>query len=109
MIRPIGDRVVVKKAAVKSVSEGGIFIPESSKSGDDVTSGEVIAVGSGYYQSGKLIKLTVSVGDTIIFKQFSGNTVVIDSEEYIVLHESDILVVTTSKKTPSKVVELIKG
>jgi chaperonin GroES len=88
-IRPLYDRVVVKRKEEETVSAGGIVLPGSAK--EKPTQGEVIAVGTGkVLDSGEVRELQVKVGDNVLFGQYSGNTVKIDGEEVVILAESEI-------------------
>jgi len=88
-IRPLYDRVVVKRKEEETVSAGGIVLPGSAK--EKPTQGEVIAVGTGkVLDSGEVRELQVKVGDNVLFGQYSGNTVKINGEEVVILAESEI-------------------
>lgn len=88
-IRPLYDRVVVKRKEEETVSAGGIVLPGSAK--EKPTQGEVIAVGTGkVLDNGDVRALQVKVGDNVLFGQYSGNTVKIDGEEVVILSESEI-------------------
>jgi len=89
-IRPLHDRVVVKRIESESKSAGGIVIPDNAAEKPD--QGEVIAVGNGkILEDGKVRALDVKVGDRILFGKYSGTTVKIDSVEYLVMREDDIM------------------
>lgn len=89
-IRPLHDRVVVKRIEGESKSAGGIVIPDAAAEKPD--QGEVIAVGNGkILEDGKVRALDVKVGDRIIFGKYSGSTVKIDNVEYLVMREDDIM------------------
>jgi len=88
-IRPLYDRVVVRRKEEEKTSAGGIVLPGSAK--EKPNQGEVIAVGEGkLLESGELRPVGVKAGDLVIFGQYSGSTVKIDGEELIVLNESEI-------------------
>ena len=88
-IRPLHDRVIVKRTEVESKSAGGIVLTGSAA--EKSTRGEILAVGSGkILDSGDVRGLDVSVGDKIIFGQYAGSTVKIDGEELLILSESEI-------------------
>jgi len=90
-IRPIGDRLVVKKAVVPEKTESGIFIPATASNGEPV-SGEVLAVGEGRRTlSGTLIPMAVNVGDSIVFHRHAGQHIKVAGEEYTLLCETDVL------------------
>ncbi|MBD2858692.1 co-chaperone GroES [Spongiibacter sp. KMU-158] len=88
-IRPLYDRVVVRRNEEEKTSAGGIVLPGSAK--EKPNQGEVIAVGEGkLLENGELRPVGVKVGETVIFGQYSGNTVKVDGEELIVLNETEI-------------------
>jgi chaperonin GroES len=87
--KPLHDRVLVRRIEQESKSSGGIIIPDSAK--EKPIEGEVIAVGPGARDdSGKVLPLDVKVGDTVVFGKWSGTEIKIESEEYLILKESDI-------------------
>ena len=88
-LRPLHDKVLVKRKEEEETTAGGIVLPGSAA--EKPSQGEVIAVGPGKRQdSGYQIAPDVKVGDTVIFGQYGGNEVKIDGEEYLILSESDI-------------------
>ncbi len=91
-IRPLYDRVVVRRTAAENTSKGGIIIPGSAA--EKPNQGEVVAVGSGApLDSGEVRPLTVAVGDRVLFGKYTSNEITIDGEELLILKESDILAV----------------
>ena len=89
-IRPLHDRVVVKRIEEERKTAGGIVIPDSAAEKPD--QGEVIAVGNGkILEDGKVRPLDVKVGDRILFGKYSGSTVKMEGEEYLVMKEDDVL------------------
>ena len=89
-IRPLHDRILVKRQEEKETKKGGIIIPDSAK--EKPQEGKVIAVGpGGRDESGKLIPIDVKVGNRILFGKWSGTEVKIDSVEYLIMKESDIM------------------
>ena len=91
-IRPLHDRVVIKRMEEEKASPGGIIIPDSAT--EKPIKGEVIAVGNGKIQdNGKVQPLDVKVGDTVLFGKYSGTEVKIDSDELVVMKEDDIMAV----------------
>ncbi|MFO1362372.1 MAG: co-chaperone GroES [Burkholderiales bacterium] len=89
-IRPLHDRVIVKRLEAESKSAGGIVIPDTA--GEKPDQGEVIAVGPGKRNDdGKREALDVKVGDRILFGKYSGTTVKIEGTEYLVMREEDIM------------------
>ncbi|MCD6035600.1 MAG: groS [Rickettsiales bacterium] len=99
-IRPLHDRVLVKRIEENQKTAGGIIIPDSAK--EKPTKGEVIAVGKGARdESGKPIPLDVKAGDIVLFAKWGGSEVTVDGQDLLILKESDILGVlegTNSKK-----------
>ena len=89
-IRPLNDRILVKRLEEEEKTKGGIIIPDSAK--EKPMEGEVIAVGKGKKtDDGKLIKLEIKAGDKILFSKYAGNEVNIDGVEHIIMREDDIL------------------
>ena len=89
-IRPLHDRVIVKRLAEETKTAGGLIIPDSAK--EKPVQATVVAVGAGKRdKDGKLTPLDVKAGDRILFGKWSGTEVVIDGEELLVMKESDIL------------------
>jgi len=89
-IRPLYDRIVVKRVEEQETVRGGIIIPDSAK--EKPQEGEVVAVGNGKrLEDGKLVPLDVKAGDRILFGKYSGSDVRIDGEEYLILREDEIL------------------
>jgi len=88
-IRPLYDNVLVKRKDEETVTAGGIVLPGSAK--EKPNQGEVIAVGNGaLLESGEIRPLTVKVGNKILFGQYSGNTVKIDGDEFVIMRENEI-------------------
>lgn len=91
-IRPLHDRVVVRREEEETKTAGGIVLPGSAA--EKPSRGEVIAVGNGKInESGDVRPLDVKKGDKVIFGQFAGNTVKVDGEELLIMSESEILAV----------------
>jgi chaperonin GroES len=89
-IRPLQDRVIIKRVKEEEKSKGGIIIPDTAK--EKPIEGEVIAVGNGKVQEdGTVRKLDVKVGDRVLFGKYSGTEVKIDGEERLIIREDDIL------------------
>ena len=89
-IRPLHDRVIVKRIDEEKKSAGGIVIPDTAAEKPD--QGEVIAVGKGKKtDEGKLIQLDVKVGDKVLFGKYSGQTVKVKGDELLVMREEDIM------------------
>ncbi|MCD8339849.1 MAG: co-chaperone GroES [Burkholderiales bacterium] len=89
-IRPLHDRVIVKRVDPEPRTAGGIYIPDAA--GEKPDQGEVLAVGPGKRdESGKIIPMDVKVGDRVIFGKYTGSSVKVDGEEYLVMREDDIM------------------
>jgi len=100
MLKPLGDRVVVKPGPEKDVIKGGIVLPDSAKK--KPREGEVIAVGPGrVLDSGQRAPMEVQVGDTVIYSEYGGSEFTIGGEEYVILEESQVLAVR-DKRAPKK-------
>jgi chaperonin GroES len=90
-IRPLGDRVVVKPVDREEKTKGGIYLPDTA-SKERPQEGTVLAVGEGRRDdSGKLIPVSVAVGNKVLFAKYSGTEFKIDDVEYLILSEKDIL------------------
>ena len=90
-LRPLFDKVVLKKAEAEETTKGGIILTGSAKEKPDVS--VVVAVGEGGIVDGKEVKMVLSVGDKVIVGKSSGTEVKLDGEEYTVVSQSDILAV----------------
>ena len=94
-LRPLHDRVIVKRMEEERMSSGGIVIPDSAT--EKPIRGEVIAVGNGkLLENGELRSLDVKVGDRVLFGKYSGSTVKVEDEELLVMREDDITAVIES-------------
>ena len=88
--KPLGSRVVIRRADTEEVTPGGIIIPEAAK--ERPSEGTVVSVGTGdRKESGELIPFDVSPGDTILFGKWSGTEISVDGEDLLIMQESDIL------------------
>ena len=91
-VRPLHDRVIVKRLEEKEVIKGGIIIPDSAK--EKPMEGEVIAAGPGkILDDGKRAPIDVKAGDRILFGKYSGTEIKIDGQEFIIMREDEILAV----------------
>jgi len=89
-IRPLQDRVIVKRIAEEEKSKGGIIIPDTAK--EKPQEGKVMAVGKGKVnEDGKITPLDVKVNDRVLFGKYSGTEINIDGEEHLIMREEDIL------------------
>jgi chaperonin GroES len=95
-IRPLQDRVIVKRLEEEEKTKGGIIIPDTAK--EKPQEGKVIAVGKGKVtEDGKLIPLDVKVGDKILFGKYAGTEIKIGGDEHLIMREEDILGVIEGK------------
>jgi chaperonin GroES len=91
-IRPLHDRILIKRLEEETKTAGGLFIPDAAK--EKPIQARVVAVGSGKRdKDGKLIALEVKAGDRVMFSKYSGTEVKIDGEEHIILREDDLLAI----------------
>lgn len=90
-VRPLGDKILVKRSEPEEVTEAGIYLPESAK--DTPKEGKIIALGDGILnkETGERLPFTVKKGDTVIFTSYAGTEVKIGDEEMLILTEDDIL------------------
>jgi chaperonin GroES len=89
-IRPLYDRIVVKRIETQEQMHGGLYIPDTAK--EKPQEGEVVAVGKGKrLEDGKVIALDVQVGDTILFGKYSGSDIKLDGDEYLIMREDEVL------------------
>ena len=95
-IRPLQDRVIVKRLEEEEKTKGGIIIPDTAK--EKPQEGKVVAVGKGKVtEDGKVIPLDVKAGDRILFGKYSGTEVKIEGEEHLIMREEDILGIIEGK------------
>ncbi|OEH85212.1 co-chaperone GroES [Desulfuribacillus stibiiarsenatis] len=91
MLRPLGDRVIIKVVAQEEKTASGIVLPESAK--EKPQQGEIVAVGNGRFEDGKRVELDVKAGDQVIYSKYAGTEVKHNGQEFLILRESDILAV----------------
>ncbi|MCG9967659.1 co-chaperone GroES [Pelotomaculum terephthalicicum JT] len=90
MIRPLGDRVVVRPMPSEEKTKSGIVLPDTAK--EKPQEGEVVAVGNGrLLETGQRVSIDLKPGDKILFSKYAGNEVKIDDVEYLIMREADIL------------------
>ena len=89
MIKPLSDRVVVRAEEAEEKTSSGLYIPDSAK--EKPQRGTVVSVGPGKVENGTKIDMTVKEGDTVLYGKYSGTEITLDSEEYLIMRESDIL------------------
>jgi chaperonin GroES len=92
-VRPLYDRILVRRLSSEEKTKGGIIIPETAK--EKPVEAEVIAVGRGRRneEGNKRVEMDVKVGDRILFAKYTGNEIKIDGEEHLILNESDVLAI----------------
>eukprot|EP01121_Diplochlamys_sp_Union-15-3_P003609 TRINITY_DN1354_c0_g1_i5.p1 TRINITY_DN1354_c0_g1~~TRINITY_DN1354_c0_g1_i5.p1 ORF type:complete len:104 (+),score=25.24 TRINITY_DN1354_c0_g1_i5:88-399(+) len=89
-LTPLFDRVLISRTAAKKKEIGGILLPDSAQ--DKANTGKVVAIGNGKRTpDGKVLPLSVKVGDTVLLSEFGGNDIKIEDEEFVVVREEDIL------------------
>ena len=89
-VRPLRDRILVKRIDEKEVVKGGIIIPDTAK--EKPMEGEVVAVGNGkILDNGQHVALDVKAGDRILFGKYSGTEIKVDDEEYLIMREDEVL------------------
>ena len=95
-VKPLGDRVFIKVSASEEKTAGGILLPDTAK--EKLMEGEVISVGSGIRQeNGTITPLDVKAGDRVLFGKWSGTEIKLDSNDYLVMKESDIMGILANK------------
>jgi chaperonin GroES len=100
-IRPLYDRIVVKRVEQQEQMQGGLYIPDSAK--EKPQEGEVVAVGKGKrLENGSLVPLDVAAGDRILFGKYSGSDIKLDGEEYLIMREDEVLGILESKPEKAK-------
>ena len=100
-IRPLYDRIVVKRIEEQDTTQSGIIIPDSAQ--EKPQEAEVMAVGHGKrLEDGKLVPLDVKVGDRILFGKYSGNEIRVDGEEYLIMREDDVLGILSAAPKSAK-------
>ena len=90
-VRPLGDKIIVKRAEAQTKTDTGIYLPESAK--DKPKEGKVVALGSGILNkdTGKYLPFTVKKGDRVIFTSYSGTEIKVDNDDLLIMTEEDIL------------------
>ena len=92
-LKPLYDNIIVKQLKEEEVTKSGIFLPDTVAK-EKPQQGEIIAVGPGKKDNnGKLVEMSVKIGDKILFSRYSPNEVKIDNEEYLIMKESDVLAI----------------
>jgi chaperonin GroES len=88
-LKPLGDRVVLKRQEAEEKTQSGIILPDSAK--EKPQAAVVIAVGPGKEEDGKLTAMQVAVGDKVIYSKYSGTEVKVEDEEYVIVGQSEII------------------
>ncbi|HSU96521.1 MAG TPA: co-chaperone GroES [Gemmatimonadaceae bacterium] len=90
-VKPLADRVVIKALEETEQMRGGLFIPDTAK--EKPQQGEIIAVGPGRYEDGKLVPMSLKVGDKVLYGKYSGTEVTLSGDQVLILRETDVLAV----------------
>ncbi len=88
-VKPLHDRIIVKRVDEEETTAGGIIIPDAAK--EKPQEGMVVAVGSGKREDGKVLALDVKAGDKVLFGKYSGTEIELDGDEHLIMREDDIL------------------
>ncbi len=90
-VKPLGDKLLIKRAAADTKTDAGIYLPESAK--DKPKQGKVMQLGNGVLNrdTGEYLPFTVKKGDTVLFTSYAGTEIKIDGDEYLIMTEDDIL------------------
>jgi len=100
-IRPLYDRIVVKRVEQKEQMQGGLYIPDTAK--EKPQEGEVVAVGKGKrLENGTTVPLDVEPGDRILFGKYSGSDIKLDDDEYLIMREDEVLGVLDKQPVAAK-------
>ena len=100
-VRPLQDRVLIRRIEESETKKGGIIIPDSAK--EKPQEGEVVAIGSGKrLEDGKILPLEVQAGDRVLFGKYSGTEIKLEDEEYLILREDEILGITSGVAEAAK-------
>ena len=87
-ITPLGDRVIVKPKEAEETTKGGIILPDTVQ--EKPIEGTIVAVGPGKSEEGKMVEMTVKVGDTVLYGKYGGTEISVEGDEYLIMRESDI-------------------
>ena len=91
-LRPLGDRLIIRRALAEEKTAGGIILPGSAQ--DKPKEGKVVAAGNGrILEDGKIAPMNVGVGDNVLFSSYAGTEVKVSGEDYLIMNESDILAI----------------
>jgi len=101
-LKPLDDRIAVKRLESEETSQGGVFLPDTAK--EKPQQGKVIAVGGGkILDSGERTTMTLKKGDRILFGKYSGTDIKLEGDEYVIMRESDVLAVITGETKVGKI------
>ena len=101
MLRPLGDRIVIKPGEAEEVTKGGIVLPDSAKKRP--REGEVLAVGPGkLLDNGQRASMEISVGDVVVYTEYGGTEITVGDEDYVILDEGSVLAISTDAKKRKK-------
>ncbi len=101
MLRPLGDRIVVKPGKEEEVTRGGIVLPDSARK--KPREGEVLAVGPGkMLDNGERAPMEVSVGDIVVYSEYGGTEITVDGQDFVILDEGSVLAINPEKKPKGK-------
>jgi len=91
-VKPLGDRVIIQPFEGLEKTKGGIFIPDTAK--EKPQEGKIVAIGTGKKtDDGKVIPLSVKVGDKVLYGKYSGTNITVDGEEYLIVREEEIVAI----------------
>ncbi len=88
-LKPLGDRILVKRLEAENKTKGGIIIPDTAK--EKPREGKVISVGEGRLEDGKRVPLSVKVNDRVLFSSYAGTDIKVDGDEFLIMKEEDVL------------------
>jgi chaperonin GroES len=88
-VKPLHDRIIVKRLEEESKTKGGLIIPDTAK--EKPQQGKVVAVGAGRREDGKVLPLDVKTGDTVLFAKYAGTEIKLDGEDHLIIREDDVL------------------
>lgn len=89
MLKPLGERVLIKPLPAEEITKSGIVIPDTAK--EAPAEGEVVALGNGKIKEGKMHQFSVKIGDKVLYSKYSGDELKIEGEEYKIMKEDEIL------------------
>ncbi|MEO6778200.1 MAG: co-chaperone GroES [Gemmatimonadaceae bacterium] len=90
-VKPLADRVVIKALEETEQMRGGLFIPDTAK--EKPQQGEIVAVGPGRYEDGKIVPMTLKAGDKVLYGKYSGTEVTVNNDTLLIISEKDVLAV----------------